>query len=45
LKNIVNRLTVGGANGIQIEQSPRARSNHWQGIADAVADVYTAKLG
>jgi phage replication-related protein YjqB (UPF0714/DUF867 family) len=45
LKNIVNRLTAGGANGIQIEQSPRARSNHWQDIADAVADVYTAKLG
>jgi phage replication-related protein YjqB (UPF0714/DUF867 family) len=44
LKNIVNRLTAGGANGIQIEQSPRARSNHWQDIADAVADVYTAKL-
>lgn len=37
--NIVNRLT-GGANGIQIEQSPQARSGHWRAIADAVADVY-----
>jgi len=45
LKNIVNRLTAGGANGIQIEQSPRARSNHWQDIADAVAKVYSSKLG
>jgi len=44
LKNIVNRLTAGGANGIQIEQSPRARSNHWRDIADAIADVYRAKL-
>jgi phage replication-related protein YjqB (UPF0714/DUF867 family) len=44
LQNIVNRLTAGGANGIQIEQSPRARSNHWQDIADAVANVYSSKL-
>ena len=44
LQNIVNRLTSGGANGIQIEQSPRARSSHWQDIADAVADVYGVKL-
>ena len=44
LQNIVNRLTAGGANGIQIEQSPRARSSHWQDIADAVANVYSAKL-
>src|SRR5262245_7650591 len=27
------------------EQSARARSSHWQDIADAVADVYTPKLG
>ena len=45
LKNIVNRLTTNGANGIQIEQSTRARSIRWQDIADAVADVYTPKLG
>ena len=44
LQNIVNRLTSGGANGIQIEQGPRARSRHWQDIADAVADVYGLKL-
>jgi phage replication-related protein YjqB (UPF0714/DUF867 family) len=45
LKNIVNRLTAGGANGIQIEQSPPARSNHWRDIADVVANVYSSKLG
>jgi len=45
LKNIVNRLTTNGANGIQIEQRARARSIRWQDIADAVADVYTPKLG
>jgi phage replication-related protein YjqB (UPF0714/DUF867 family) len=45
LHNIVNRLTAGGTNGIQIEQSLRARSSHWQDIADAVANVYSLKLG
>ena len=45
LKNIVNRLTAGGANGIQIEQSRRARARHWGDIADAVANVYKPKLG
>jgi phage replication-related protein YjqB (UPF0714/DUF867 family) len=44
-RNIVNRLTANGANGIQIEQSLDARTNHWQGIADAVAKVYDAKVG
>jgi phage replication-related protein YjqB (UPF0714/DUF867 family) len=44
LHNIVNRLTAGGANGIQIEQSRRARSSHWQDIADAIANVYGPKL-
>jgi phage replication-related protein YjqB (UPF0714/DUF867 family) len=43
-RNIVNRLTAGGANGIQIEQSPQARANHWIAIADAVADVYASTL-
>ncbi len=42
--NIVNRLSAGGANGIQIEQSPEAREEHWRAIADAVADVYRPKL-
>jgi phage replication-related protein YjqB (UPF0714/DUF867 family) len=45
LMNIVNRLTAGGANGIQIEQSPPARSDHWRDIADAVVNVYSSKLG
>ena len=44
-RNIVNRLTANGANGIQIEQSLDARTNHWQDIADAVANVYAAKVG
>jgi len=39
-QNIINRLTAGGANGIQIEQSLGARTSHWQNIADAVAEVY-----
>jgi phage replication-related protein YjqB (UPF0714/DUF867 family) len=43
-RNIVNRLTVGGANGIQIEQSLLARSSHGQAIADAVANVYSSKI-
>ena len=42
--NIVNRLTAGGENGIQIEQSFSARESSWHAIADAVADVYRAKL-
>ena len=44
-RNIVNRLTAGGANGIQIEQTRRARSSHGEAIADAVATVYKRKLG
>jgi phage replication-related protein YjqB (UPF0714/DUF867 family) len=43
-RNIVNRLTNGGRNGVQIEQSLQARSSHWLAIADAVADVYHPKL-
>jgi phage replication-related protein YjqB (UPF0714/DUF867 family) len=43
-RNIVNRLTAGGEHGIQIEQSFSARESSWQAIADAVADVYGAKL-
>lgn len=39
-KNIVNRITTSGMNGIQIEQSRQARENNWDVIADAVADVY-----
>ena len=43
-RNIVNRLTAGGTGGIQIEQSLEARQQHWEAIADAVADVYARKL-
>ena len=42
--NIVNRLTRGGANGVQIEQCLRARHEHGQTIASAVAEVYTRVL-
>jgi phage replication-related protein YjqB (UPF0714/DUF867 family) len=37
--NVVNRLARDG-NGVQIEQSPRARKEHGAAIADAVAGVY-----
>lgn len=43
--NIVNRLTAGGTNGVQIEQSLLARSGYSAQIADAVADVYDRQLG
>jgi phage replication-related protein YjqB (UPF0714/DUF867 family) len=44
-RNIVNRLTVGGANGVQIEQSASARDDaHWAVIAEAVATVYRARM-
>jgi phage replication-related protein YjqB (UPF0714/DUF867 family) len=39
--NIVNRLSPGG---LQIEQSLRARLDHWPAIANAVADVYRPLL-
>jgi phage replication-related protein YjqB (UPF0714/DUF867 family) len=42
--NIVNRLTVDGSNGVQIEQSLVARDTHWDDIADAVANVYRSRL-
>jgi phage replication-related protein YjqB (UPF0714/DUF867 family) len=41
-ENIVNRLANG--NGIQIEQSSKARDDHWQQIADAVAAAYGGKI-
>ena len=41
-KNIVNRLAHG--NGIQIEQSLKARENYGQKIAEAVASVYKCKI-
>ena len=42
--NVVNRLTRGGANGVQIEQCLRARGEHGQAIASAVAEVYNRVL-
>jgi phage replication-related protein YjqB (UPF0714/DUF867 family) len=42
--NIVNRLTPGGVNGVQIEQSLEAREKFWKPIADAVAAVFSGKL-
>jgi phage replication-related protein YjqB (UPF0714/DUF867 family) len=41
-KNIVNRYVNNG--GVQIEQSSRARKEHWKAIADALAKVYASKL-
>jgi phage replication-related protein YjqB (UPF0714/DUF867 family) len=43
-RNVVNRLRAEGGSGIQIEQSPAARSRRWEEIADAVATVYDAKV-
>ena len=43
-RNIVNRLTAGGTNGVQIEQSLTAREQHWAEIAEAVARVYETRL-
>jgi phage replication-related protein YjqB (UPF0714/DUF867 family) len=41
-RNIVNRYCAG--TGVQIEQSARARREHWRAIADAVARVYAPRL-
>ncbi len=41
-RNIVNRYCH--ATGIQIEQSSRARREHWQVIADAVTRFYSHRL-
>ena len=44
-RNVVNRLTAEGGSGIQIEQSPAARSQRrWERIADAVAALYDTKV-
>lgn len=43
-RNIVNRLTAGGASGVQIEQKPKPREKYACQIADAVANVYDSKL-
>ena len=41
-RNIVNRLC--GQNGVQIEQSLKARQDYWHLIADAVASVYESRI-
>ena len=41
-RNVVNRLTAGGANGVQIEQPFAARRDHGPAIVKAVVDVYRA---
>jgi len=43
-RNIVNRLTAGGANGVQIEQKNGPREKYWCRIADAVANVFDPTL-
>jgi phage replication-related protein YjqB (UPF0714/DUF867 family) len=43
-RNIVNRLTAGGANGVQIEQKAGPREEYWRRIADAVAEVFDSDL-
>lgn len=43
-RNIINRLTIRSAGGIQIEQSLDARRDHGTAIADAVATVYARRL-
>jgi phage replication-related protein YjqB (UPF0714/DUF867 family) len=40
-KNFVNWLTDGGIGGIQIEQSPTVRNDHWQEVANAVVNLYS----
>jgi phage replication-related protein YjqB (UPF0714/DUF867 family) len=42
--NIVNRLTLGGRGGVQLEQTIEARSDHGLAIADAVAGVFRSVL-
>jgi phage replication-related protein YjqB (UPF0714/DUF867 family) len=38
--NVVNWLTLGGGGGVQIEQSPKVRLEHWQEVATAVIGVF-----
>lgn len=43
-KNVVNWLTLGGTGGIQLEQGPKVRQDHWQEVANAVISVYSQLL-
>jgi phage replication-related protein YjqB (UPF0714/DUF867 family) len=40
-QNVVNWLTADGFGGIQLEQSPSVRNEHWQEVAHAVINVYS----
>jgi len=44
-RNIVNRLTASKRGGVHVEQSLLARTDHALDIADAVAEVFAARLG
>ena len=41
---MVNRMPAGGVGGLQVEQSLKAREEHWCEIADAVARVYESVM-
>lgn len=43
-KNIVNRFTETGDNGLQIAQSEDIRRNHWKKVADAVLETYGEEI-
>jgi phage replication-related protein YjqB (UPF0714/DUF867 family) len=38
--NVVNWLTQGGSGGVQIEQGPKVRNEHWQEVAAGVMHVF-----
>jgi phage replication-related protein YjqB (UPF0714/DUF867 family) len=42
--SIHNWLTDGGVGGIQIEQAPKVRNDHWQEVANAVVNLYSQLL-
>src|SRR6266536_2978914 len=42
--NIVNRITVNGRRGVQIEQGPVARDQYALVVADVIARVYRRRL-
>lgn len=43
-KNIVNRFTETGDNGLQVAQSEDIRQNHWKKVADAVLETYGEQI-
>jgi phage replication-related protein YjqB (UPF0714/DUF867 family) len=42
--NVVNWLTETGLTGIQLEQSPKVRQDHWEEMVEAVVSVYSQLL-